>query len=153
MTSKPETVQQRYCQKVNEHIQKVQIEDSRDLESSCDEIPIDKSVRITDPGFWGPGLWRAIHAGSLNYPNNASKLMIDKMKGFIYGLPAIMACKSCSTHARSYIQKYDSELSQICETRESLFKFFVDFHNHVNEHQKKKILSYADVLNLYNSSI
>jgi hypothetical protein len=79
--------------------------------------------------------------------------MISKMKGFVYGLPAIMACKSCSVHALAYIQERDCELDDICSSKNTLFKFFVDFHNYVNERTGKQILSYDDVLKLYNSTL
>jgi hypothetical protein len=146
--SKPNTVQQKFCQKMNQHIV-----ETNNTTSCTNCIRQDIGVSVSDPKFWGPGLWRAIHSGSLNYPKKATQLTIDKMKGFIYGLPSIMACKSCSTHALAFIQEHDKDLNQICESKDNLFKFFVDFHNYVNKRLGKPILSYSDVLSLYNSTL
>ena len=110
----------------------------------------------SDPAVWGPGLWLAIHLGSLNYPVEASGVTIDRMKGFIFGLPAIMACKDCSDHALFYIENYldkSKELERVCSGRDNLFKFFVDFHNYVNKRKNKPTMSYSEALRLYSSQI
>lgn len=152
MTAKPYTVQQRYCQKAAGHLQEKECAHS-DTHEYFEDSAIHDKMAVGSPAFWGPGLWKAIHAGSLNYPEQANRLTVEKMKGFIYGLPAIMACKACSTHALAFIQEHDSDLDTICASRQNLFRFFVDFHNYVNKRQNKPVLSYDDVLKMYNASL
>ena len=101
----------------------------------------------TDPKVWGPLFWFTLHNGSVNYPDLASNIAIERMKGFINGIPYMLPCKDCSNHARTFIEK--SDLDAVCCGKEKLFNFFVDFHNYVNKRYGKKIYSYEEAKRLY----
>jgi hypothetical protein len=105
---------------------------------------------ITDPEVWGPSFWFSIHNGSLSYPENASPIVAERLKGFILGLPYMLPCSACRLHAISYIEEKTSKLDEICRGRDNLFNFFVDFHNYVNAKSGKKIYSYEEARDLYN---
>ncbi len=71
------------------------------------------------------------------------------MKNYILGIPYVIPCDDCRKHALNYITTYENELDEICSSRSSLFKFFVDFHNSVNERLNKKTMSYQEAIDLY----
>ena len=102
------------------------------------------------PEIFGPKMWFTLHNGASHYPIEASDIYAEKMKNFITALPIMIPCENCKVHALKFIESRKDKLFEICKTRESLFNFFVDFHNDVNERQQKKILSYSDVRKLYN---
>jgi hypothetical protein len=66
------------------------------------------------------------------------------MKGFILGLPVMVPCEECSTHATAFIEGNYDRLDDIVSGRMKLFNFFVDFHNKVNKRYKKKEISYEE---------
>ena len=92
-------------------------------------------------------------SGSLNFPENASKIVADKMKGFILGIPYMLPCDSCSEHARAYIQTNYDNLDEICLGRKTLVNFFYNFHNFVNKRLGKPQLSFEEAMNLYRGSV
>ena len=102
-----------------------------------------------DPRKWGPPFWYTLHNGAFHYPENASKLYIERMKNFILGIPVMLPCEKCKNHATVFIEQNKSKLNDICSGRKSLFNFFVDFHNKVNSRYDKPILSYEEAYNIY----
>lgn len=84
------------------------------------------------PEIWGPQFWFTLHNGASQYPERASPSWQGRMKNFILGIPVMVPCEKCSMHACAYIESQWEKLDRIVEGRESLFQFFVDFHNFVN---------------------
>jgi len=107
-------------------------------------------TNMSDPKVWGPSLWFTIHNGARNYPVSASPFAINRMKGFIMGIPMMLPCEICKIHAANHINKNRNKLDEICSGRDILFKFFVDFHNMVNKRYNKPVMSYEDAYDLYN---
>jgi hypothetical protein len=108
-----------------------------------------KVSTLTSPEVWGPALWFLLHNSSYNYDEKASPLAIERMKNFILGLPIMIPCKNCREHATAHIEKNIDNLEDVCSGRDSLFNFFVDFHNHVNKRYNKPEISYSDAKKLY----
>jgi hypothetical protein len=104
-----------------------------------------------DPAVWGSAFWFTLHNGSIRYPVNASKIVSDKMKGFIRGIVYILPCSDCSAHATSFIEDPNNNLDTICNSRENLFDFFCRFHNYVNKRYGKPEMSTADAYKLYSN--
>jgi hypothetical protein len=102
-----------------------------------------------DPEVWGPSFWFTLHNGAMKYPVKASPIWIERMKGFILGIPVMIPCEKCADHATSYIESNYKHLDEIVSGRDNLFKFFVDFHNKVNERYGKPIMSYENARKLY----
>jgi hypothetical protein len=75
------------------------------------------------------------------------------MKNIIIGIPVLLPCLKCKEHATAYIESRLSELDTIVSTKEKLFNFFVDFHNHVNKRYNKKLFSYEEAKKLYNKQV
>ena len=108
---------------------------------------------VSSPDIFGPSYWFTLHAGSIAYPINPTPIVREKMKNFIIGIPVMIPCKNCQEHATAYIEKYYDKLNNVCSSRDSLFKFFVDFHNAVNQRKGKSILSYDDAYKLYTGKV
>lgn len=102
-----------------------------------------------DPQVWGPKFWFTLHNGALYYPSLANPLFIERMKNFILGIPVMLPCIKCREHATAYIESKKDQLDLICRGKDSLFKFFVDFHNQVNVRNNKPEMSYEDAYKLY----
>lgn len=109
----------------------------------------EKYTKNTDPTVWGPHFWFILHNGALNYPSLANPLAIERMKNFILAIPIMIPCISCKDHATAYIEQQKDYLDYICNSRDTLFKFFVDFHNFVNKRHNKPEMSYDDAYRLY----
>jgi hypothetical protein len=91
----------------------------------------------SSPDVFGPAFWFTLHNGASKYPIEASYIQAEKMKGFIKGIPVMLPCERCSSHAQTYIERKDDELNDIVSGREKLFKFFWEFHNYVNKRYNK----------------
>ena len=103
-------------------------------EISMSELP-DKDATV-----FGPKLWYCLHNAAKAYPDSPTKLVQNRMKNVILGIPYLIPCDSCYEHSLSYIDKLDEcKLNNICSTRKNLIVFFVEFHNHVNRRLGKKI--------------
>ena len=70
------------------------------------------------------------------------------MKSFIMGIPVMVPCEKCADHATAYIESR-SDLDQVVKNRDSLFSFFVDFHNFVNERLGKDKIPMEAALKMY----
>ena len=103
-----------------------------------------------NPAVWGPKLWFSFHNGASKYPVNPSPIIKNNMKNFILGIPVMLPCEKCKEHANQYIESNYSKLDDIVSSRDKLFKFFVDFHNHVNRKTNKPEMSYEQAQKLYN---
>ena len=102
------------------------------------------------PSVWGPMLWYSLHNGAANYPpdkRNISNQIKIHMKNWINALPLMIPCADCANHAVEYISR--SDLDKAVVDRESLFKYFVDFHNHVNKKLGKRIISLDEAKSIY----
>lgn len=103
----------------------------------------------SSPEVFGPPLWFTMHNASTQYPVKPSPMVVESMKGFILSIPLLVPCEKCSVHACTFIEsKYDT-LTRVCSSQESLFEFFVDFHNYVNERLSKPAMSYDTAKILY----
>jgi len=101
------------------------------------------------PSVFGPPLWFSLHNAAAHYPDNPAPLARERMKNIILALPILIPCKNCQEHATAYIEKNYNDLDRICSSRDAVFKFFVDFHNHVNVRYDKPEMSYEDAYKLY----
>ncbi len=127
-----------------EYIKKEQVEDTLELEYKADTYS-----NTSSPDVWGPSFWFTLHNGAIKYPLNASPIWAERMKGFILGMQVMIPCEKCADHAISYIESNYDRLDDIVSGRDKLFKFFVDFHNKVNERYGKAVMNYEDAYRLY----
>jgi len=104
---------------------------------------------MSDPKIWGPPFWFNLHMCAANYPEHASPIVKDRMKARILAIPYEIPCLRCKPHASAFIEQNRKQLDDICSCRDKLFKFYVDFHNKVNQRYNKPIMSYEDAWKLY----
>jgi len=110
-------------------------------------------IHTIDPRVWGPAFWFTLHNGASKYPISATPITQNKMKGFILGIPIMLPCDLCKSHAINHIEKHKNKLDDICSGREKLFSFFVDFHNIVNVMYNKPIISVEDAYKMYGQGV
>jgi hypothetical protein len=108
-----------------------------------------QQIMTSNPNIWGPPFWFSLHISSLYYPEEASPIVKERMKNRILAIPYEIPCSLCRPHASSYIEKNRENLDQIVKGRDSLFKFYVDFHNDVNRRYGKEIWTYEKAYNYY----
>lgn len=101
------------------------------------------------PTVWGPHFWFTLHLGAYHYPLNASTICVQRTSGFVLGIPYMLPCEECRTHALLFITSHVNELDEVCSGRNSLFNFYVDFHNAVNRRQHKKTYTYSEAYEMY----
>ena len=106
-------------------------------------------ANTSSPPIFGPPLWFTLHNAAAHYVDNPAPITRERMKNIILGIPILLPCKNCREHATAYIEKNYDNINMICSTRDNLFKFFVDFHNYVNERYNKKIFTYEEAYKMY----
>ncbi len=104
---------------------------------------------IKDPNVWGPIYWFNLHNSSNYYPINPSQKLKDITKNRILSIPYELPCHKCKIHSLEYINSRASELDTIVDSKDNLFKFYVDFHNKVNFSNGKRIISYEEAMNIW----
>ena len=109
----------------------------------------DKKKPLTDPTVFGPAVWFTLHNGSAHLPSDLSPVSLARIKMFIDGIPdMLVVCPSCAEHARNYIETHRHIINAM-KGGDDVFKFYVDFHNFVNERLGKGIMSYDAARKLY----
>jgi len=120
--------------------------------SDSDTINIewsDKKSSLTDPTVFGPAVWFTLHNGSAHLPNELSPISLSRIKMFIDGIPdMLVVCGKCAEHARNYIETHRWVINDM-KGGNDVFKFYVDFHNFVNERLGKSIMSLDTAKKLY----
>lgn len=116
-------------------------------------MELKNTTTTSDPKVWGPSFWFMLHNGASKYPVEASNLRKERMKGFILGIPTMVPCEGCISHAIPYLEASKPHLDDIVKGRDSLFKFFVDFHNDVNKRLHKKQYTYDEVYKMYEKGV
>lgn len=109
-------------------------------------------VATNSPEVNGPPFWFVLHNGAAHLPDTLSPISAKRIQLFIDGIPEMQPCTNCAEHARAYIEKNKEKISKL-NTRDSVFKFFVDFHNYVNQRLGKRIFSYEEAYAMYRSGI
>ena len=69
------------------------------------------------------------------------------MKKLIANMPLLIPCTTCKEHFFTFLKTVNFD--RITSSKESLFKFFVDAHNYVNERFRKPEMSLSDAKKMY----
>lgn len=113
------------------------------------ELYVPKKQSTSDPKVWGPSFWYTLHVSAAHYPIEASPIVRDRMKNRILAIPYEIPCSGCRPHAIDFIEKNRNNLDRIVSGRHELGKFYVDFHNKVNERYGKPIWTYEQAYAKY----
>lgn len=95
--------------------------------------------------FFGPSLWRAMHAISFTYPPNAPHDIRKKYIDFYISLGTVIPCPSCAKHYSDYMKKNPIT----ADGPGDLSKWVYDLHSDVNARNKKPNPSYEEVKEFY----
>lgn len=103
---------------------------------------------------WGKSGWNLLHAISFKYPvSDASKIQREAFYSLLSGLGYVLPCESCRAHLREYLNDPGTGItgpdSSHLDTRESISRWMVGFHNDVNTRIGKPVMTYAAVEELY----
>lgn len=100
-----------------------------------------------DPKFWGPGLWKFLHAtAAVAY----TETDIRDFVAFVQSLSLVLPCKVCRNHFKENLKKY--QINNYITSNETLFLWTYQMHNAVNEAQEKtgeKKPSFNEVYRMY----
>lgn len=102
-----------------------------------------------DPKIWGPHLWYYMHYSAANYPNSPTAHQKHAMKQWLQSLSVTIPCGNCGHHFNQYIRKHQHRMDEICNSRETLFRFLVDIHNKVNQTHGKPAMSYKEAKSIF----
>jgi hypothetical protein len=108
-----------------------------------------KTQNTTNPEKWGPQFWFILHNAAAHYPEVASPICANRVKGFILGIPYMLPCQSCAEDANYFINSHADKLDEICSSKENIFEFFRQFHNYVNTKTEKPQMSKEQAQALY----
>ena len=104
------------------------------------------------PKIWGPLYWANFHISSISYPKNPTPVIRERMKHRILAIPYELPCQICRIHASAYIDGKREDIEDIVSCRDSLFRFYVDFHNAVNARLGKPKWSYEQAYRHYSKA-
>ena len=111
-----------------------------------------KPIYTQSPEVFGPAFWFTLHTGSVHLPQNLSPIAMNRLRGFINGIPEMVPCIECSEHARAFIEANKIRVDNMTRGDE-VFRFYVDFHNFVNQRLNKPVMSYEDAYKLYKGGV
>lgn len=95
--------------------------------------------------FFGPNLWKVMHAISFTYPENPTQEQVQQYKDFFQSLAPVIPCPGCGVHYKNYLEEHPLQLSNT----ESLSRWVYDLHDTVNKRNKKPSPSYEEIKNDY----
>ena len=98
---------------------------------------------------WGAKKWYEIHTKAIDYPKNPNENEKEEMKKYILEIHKTITCGTCRKDTFNYILKFESQMNDICSSRDKVFNFFVDFHNVINEKLNKPKFNYYQAYNIY----
>ncbi len=110
------------------------------------------SNQIIRPDVWGPVVWHALHYITLGYPENPTPDQKQKYKKYFTLLSDVLPCSICAQHFAENL-KIMPLSDDVMKDKESLIKWLIDFHNVVNEKNKKPIIKYIDARKLIEKDI
>ena len=96
---------------------------------------------------WGPYGWKFMHMVALGYPINPTEEEKQNYKTFFTVLGDVLPCQMCADHYKENLIKFPLT-DYILSSTDSLLKWTIDLHNHVNISIGKKIINYDDAIKL-----
>jgi hypothetical protein len=95
------------------------------------------------PDIWGPPGWKFIHYVTLGYPDKPSDDIKKKYYDYFISLKNVIPCSVCANHYAANLEKTplnDAALSN----KDTLIKWGIDMHNHVNKLNNKRVYTYDE---------
>lgn len=99
------------------------------------------------PEIWGPHLWFILHLISFEYPENPTEYDKRVYYDFYTSLKDVIPCEMCKKHYRDHIHQHP--IGPHLDKKDTLIKWVIDVHNFVNKSLGKPILTYPEVMGIY----
>ena len=99
-----------------------------------------------NPRFWGPHVWKTIHAFAVGFPDEPTKEEVNALVNFFDGLRYLIPCKSCRDH---YTQNYQNLPPMPVYSKKDLIRWTYDLHTSVNNMLNKQTYSYEKFIKEY----
>jgi len=101
----------------------------------------DSSGNRFSPIYWGPSAWKFFETTAFGYPDDPSEEEKTAAFNFFESLRYLLPCETCKEH---YSENFET-LPVDVESRETLSRWVVEFHNIVNVSLGKPSIEYGDV--------
>ena len=102
---------------------------------------------MLNPKIWGPSAWKFLHSVTLSYPQVPNDDDKYHYLQFFDHLRAVLPCQLCRDNYNKYWYEYP--LTQHIYSREALSKWFLAYHNKVNERLGKSVMTYDEFLSSF----
>ncbi len=97
------------------------------------------------PMVWGPAAWKFFETVAFGYPDNPTEFEKQSAFNFFESLRHLLPCAICKEH---YDQNF-AKLPVNVDSRDTLSRWVVDFHNIVNKSLNKPLVPYDIVAARY----
>ena len=94
------------------------------------------------PLCWGPLQWMTLHQMIRGFPNNPSPEKQAALKAYVMALVDLLPCSICAVHWKDIAPTVKTA------SKADALKWSIDVHNSVNARTGKKVLSYAEALDV-----
>lgn len=91
--------------------------------------------------FFGPNLWKVMHAVSFTYPKTPTDEEAQQYKDFFHSLGDVIPCPGCRVHYKKYLEEHPIRLKD----SDALSRWVYDLHDTVNKRNKKSSPSYDEI--------
>jgi len=105
---------------------------------------------MTDPNYWGPALWTTLHTMTFDYPEQPTAAEQAQYRDFFQSLKYVLPCGVCRQHYGQALEQ-SHPLEPALQSRQTLTRWLVDFHNAVNRRLNKPTVSFASVKAKYDA--
>jgi len=103
-----------------------------------------------DPNIWGPKFWFSLHSITFTYPFYPDEKDKERYKTFFNLLEFVLPCVICRVNYNKNINSYPIDVH--LKNRNTLAKWLIDIHNMVNVENGKPVLTYDEVMGIYEKS-
>ena len=100
---------------------------------------------LFNPIHWGPAAWKFFETVAFHYPKDPTEEEQHAAFEFFNSLKELLPCEKCKVHFEENI----GSLPINVESRDTLSRWVVKFHNIVNKSLGKPIVQYDDVKKKY----
>lgn len=92
---------------------------------------------------WGKPWWQVLHAVTFNYPDKPDQATRDRVMLFFKLVPFLLPCGLCGVHFYKAMKDGEYALTaDVLQSRDTLSRWLVDVHNHVNQRLRKPAVTY-----------
>lgn len=104
---------------------------------------------MANPKEFGPHVWYIVHTLSACWPDEPTYAEKEQMKLFLKGFPVMLPCSTCKNSTQEWMMQNTSSLDNVVKNKTSLFTYFYNMHNFVNQKLNKRLYRYEEAVKKY----